>query len=101
MAVNEFQLGVQLLKGVGRVGKMDTVGGWRKEVNKMSVAKVIEIVGSSSKSWEEAVKEAVSQAAKTIRNIRGVEVVGMTGIVEEGKIVEYRATVKIAFGVER
>ena len=67
----------------------------------MSVAKVIEVVGNSAKGWEDAAKVAVAEAAKTVRNIRGVEIVGMTGIVEEGKIVEYRASVKIAFGVER
>lgn len=67
----------------------------------MSVAKVIEVVGSSPKGWEEAARVAVAEAAKTVRNIRGVEVVGMTGVVKDEKIVEYRSTVKIAFGVER
>lgn len=67
----------------------------------MKVAKVIELVGSSSKGWEEAAKLAVVGAAKTVRNLRGVEVVGMTGVVEGGEITEYRATVKVAFGVER
>lgn len=67
----------------------------------MKVAKVIELVGSSSKGWEEAAKSAIGEAAKTVRNIRGVEMVGMTGVVENAKITEYRATVKVAFGVER
>lgn len=67
----------------------------------MSVAKIIEVVGCSPHGWEEAAKEAVREAAKTIRGIRGVEIVGATGVVKNGEIVEYRATVKISFGVER
>ena len=66
----------------------------------MSVAKVIEIVGNSPKSWQDAAQKAVTQTAKTIRNIHGVKVVGMTAKVRDGKISQYRATVKIAFGVE-
>jgi len=67
----------------------------------MSVAKVVEIVGNSSKSWQDAAQNAVAQAAKTIRNIHGIKVVGMTAKTKNGKIFEYRATVKIAFGVEK
>ena len=67
----------------------------------MPVAKVIELVGTSSQGWEEAAQSAVVEAAKTVRNVRGVEVTGVTGVVEGDKIVEYRATVKVAFGVER
>ena len=66
----------------------------------MSVAKIVEIVGSSSQSWQEAAQNAVEEAS-TIRNIRGVKVVGMTAKVRDGKIFEYRATVRVAFGVER
>lgn len=66
----------------------------------MSCAKIIELVGCSEKSWEDAVQKALNRASKTIRNIRGVDVIGMKGIVRNGKIVEYRVNVKIAFGVE-
>ena len=66
----------------------------------MSVVKIIELVGSSDKSWQDAVDNAVKRAAKTVRNIRGVDVLGWTGKVEDGKIVEYRANVKISFVVE-
>ena len=48
----------------------------------MSVVKIIELVGSSDKSWQDAVENAVKRAAKTIRNIRGVHVVGWTGKIE-------------------
>lgn len=67
----------------------------------MPVTKVVELVGSSDRSWSEAVKEAVRNAAKTVRHIKGVRVVGATAKVENGEIVEYRANVKIEFVVER
>jgi len=66
----------------------------------MSVVKIVELVGCSDKSWQDAVENAVERAAKTIRNIRGVDVLGWTGKVKDGKIVEYRANVKISFVVE-
>jgi flavin-binding protein dodecin len=67
----------------------------------MAVVKVIELVGTSSKSWQEAIENAVERASKTIRNIQGVDVLGWTGKVKGGKIVEYRADVKISFLVEK
>ena len=67
----------------------------------MSVVKIIELVGSSDKSWQDAVENAILRAAKTVRNIRGVDVLGWTGKVEGDKIVEYRANVKISFLVEQ
>lgn len=66
----------------------------------MTVVKIVELVGSSDKGWEEAIENAVNLATKTIRNIRGVNVVGWTGKVEGSKIVEYRANTKISFVVE-
>jgi flavin-binding protein dodecin len=66
----------------------------------MSVAKIIELVGTSDKSWQDAVENAVRRASKTVRNIRGVDVLGWTGKVEAGKIVQYRADVKVSFVVE-
>jgi flavin-binding protein dodecin len=71
------------------------------EKEHMSVAKVVELIGSSPDSWEEAVANAVEAAAYTIRNIKGVDVKRWTAKVEKNKIVEYRAVVKIAFIVER
>ena len=66
----------------------------------MTVVKIIELVGASDKSWQEAVEKAVERAAKTVRNIRGVDVLGWTGKIEGNEIVEYRADVKISFSVE-
>lgn len=66
----------------------------------MGVIKVIELVGNSTKSWEDAANQAVMTAAKTLRGLHGADVVGMTAVVKDGKIVEYRATVKIAFMIE-
>ncbi len=64
----------------------------------MTVAKVIELVGCSPKSWEDAANEAVKKASKSIRHISGVDVIGQTAVVKNNKIVEYRANIKIAFG---
>jgi dodecin len=65
----------------------------------MSVVKVIELVGESSNGWEDAVKNAVFDASKTVDNITGVEVYNMTANVDNGKISEYKVNVKVAFGV--
>ena len=67
----------------------------------MSVVKIVELVGSSYISWQDAVDKAIERASKTIRNICGVDVLGWTGNVRDGKIVEYRANVKISFMVEK
>jgi dodecin len=67
-----------------------------------SVAKIIEIVGSSSTGWQDAAQVALNEAKKTIHGITGVEVGDMTAKVNpnSGNIVEYHTAVKIAFGVE-
>lgn len=67
----------------------------------MTVAKIIELVGCSERSWEDAVQEAVERASKTIRNIRGVDILGQKAVIKNGKIVEYRVNLKLAFGVEK
>jgi len=69
--------------------------------NKPSVVKVIELIGSSSKGWDDAAANAVKEAAKTVRNIKGIELKRCSAKVEQDKIVEYRAVVKVAFDVER
>ncbi|MCJ7470951.1 dodecin family protein [Candidatus Bathyarchaeota archaeon] len=71
------------------------------EKEHMSVAKVVELIGSSPDGWEAAAANAVEAAARTLRNIKGIDVTRWTAKVEKNKIVEYRAVVKIAFIVER
>jgi len=65
------------------------------------IAKVVTIIGSSPDGFAEAAQAAVTEAAKTIRDIHGVDVVSMSGVVEGDAIVQFRTTVNIAFGVER
>ena len=67
----------------------------------MAVLKVIEIMASSPKSWEDATKNALAEAALTIKNIKSLYVKSCKAKVENNKIVEYRAVVKIAFVVQR
>ena len=66
------------------------------------VVKIIEIIGSSDKGWEDAAQVALTEATKTIHGITGIELTDMTARVDPntGKITEYHSTVKIAFGVE-
>jgi dodecin len=63
--------------------------------------KILELVGSSDKSWEDAVQEALREATKTVRNIVGVDVLGFKADVKSSKVTRYKAHVKIAFTVER
>jgi len=66
----------------------------------MSTVKVVEVIGTSTKNWEDAANNAVHDTAETIEGITGLEVVSQTAKVEKGKISEYRTTVKIAFVVK-
>jgi flavin-binding protein dodecin len=66
-----------------------------------SDAKVMELIGSSPTSWEEATANAVEAAALTVRNITGVDLKRCTAKVRNNKIVEYQIDVKIAFIVDR
>ena len=67
----------------------------------MTVVKIVELIGSSPKDWENATKNALEEASKTIKNIKSLYVKRCTAKVENNKIVEYRAVVKIAFVVQR
>ena len=66
-----------------------------------AIAKVIRVIGSSPDSFAKAADAAVQEAAKTVRDIRGADVVTMSAVVSNDRITEYRTTVDIAFGVER
>ncbi len=67
----------------------------------MVVIKIVEVIGNSPKSWEEATKNALEETADTIRNIKSIDVKHFTAKVEKNKIIEYRAVVRIAFAVQR
>ena len=64
------------------------------------VIKVIELVGSSPNSFSDAVRNAVSTASKTVRNITGVDVLSSNASVENGQISLYKVQVKIAFLID-
>ncbi len=66
----------------------------------MAVARVTEVIGSSEKSWDDAVQEALDRANKTIRGLTGIEVTKMNAHIENGRIAEYRAHVRITFILE-
>lgn len=62
-----------------------------------STYKIIELVGTSAKSWEDAARSAVEAAAKSLKEIRIAEVSELDLKVEDGKVVAYRARVKVSF----
>jgi len=62
-----------------------------------SIYKVIEIIGGSEKSWEEAAKKAVELAAKSLKEVRVAEVKELDMRIEEGKVVEYRVKMRVSF----
>ena len=66
----------------------------------MPTVKVIEIIGTSSNSWEDAANNAIVEAAETVKGITGLEVMAQTAKVEGNSIAEFRTTVKIAFLVK-
>jgi dodecin len=65
-----------------------------------SVYKVIELIGTSSESWEKAAANAVNRAAESLRDLRLAEIVELDMHLEDGKVKAYRAKVKISFKYE-
>ena len=65
-----------------------------------SAYKIVELVGSSSISWEDAAKAAVETASKSLRDLRIAEITQMDMKIENGKIAAYRARVKLSFKFE-
>ena len=66
-----------------------------------SVYKVIELVGTSTESWEKAAGAAVEQAAKSLRDLRIAEVVEMDLQIDEGKVRAYRTKIKVSFKYDK
>jgi flavin-binding protein dodecin len=65
-----------------------------------SVYKIIELVGTSTESWEKAAMNAVNQAAKSLRELRVAEIIKLDMHIEDGKVVAYRARVSLSFKYE-
>ena len=65
-----------------------------------SVYKVIELVGTSTESWEKAASAAIKKAARTLRDLRVAEVSELDMVLKDGKVESYRAKVKVSFKYE-
>jgi hypothetical protein len=65
-----------------------------------SVYKITEIIGTSTTSWEDAAKNAVETASKTLRDLRVAEIVKLDLLIEDGKVAAYRARVNLSFKYE-
>ncbi|HET9935810.1 MAG TPA: dodecin domain-containing protein [Methyloceanibacter sp.] len=65
-----------------------------------SVYKVIELIGTSTKSWNEAAKAAVERAAETLRDLRIAEVIAQDVVITDGKVEAYRVKIKVSFKYE-
>jgi flavin-binding protein dodecin len=69
--------------------------------NDDGIYKIVEVVGTSKKSWEDAASNAVAAAAKTLRDLRIAEITKLDMKVEDGNVVAYRARVSLSFKYER
>jgi flavin-binding protein dodecin len=65
-----------------------------------STYKVIQLIGSSSESWEKAASNAIEKAAKSLRDLRIAEVLEMDMQIENGKVIAYRTKIKVSFKYE-
>jgi len=68
---------------------------------KGSTYNIMELVGTSDKSWEEAVKLAVETAAETVRDLRVAEIIKLDVTVENGKVTSYRAKMNLSFKYQK
>lgn len=66
-----------------------------------SIYKVIELIGTSSKSWEEAAKNAVETASKSLRDLRVAEITKLDLKIESGKVTAFRARVSVSFKYQK
>jgi flavin-binding protein dodecin len=66
----------------------------------MTVYNVVELVGTSTESWEHGARTAVEQATKTLRDLRIAEVIAQDVVIEDGKVSAYRTKVKLSFKYE-
>ncbi|GGX13883.1 dodecin family protein [Aquimarina muelleri] len=66
----------------------------------MAIIKVIEVLANSEKSWEDATKNAVKQASKSVKNIKSAYIVDQSVVVREDEVTEFRVNLKISFEVK-
>ena len=66
----------------------------------MAVARITQIIGASPHSWEDAVRNALERANRTLRGITGIEVLKENAAVENGRVAEFRAMVQVTFILE-
>jgi len=66
----------------------------------MAVARVTQVIGASPHSWEDAVRNALERANRTLRGITGIEVLKENAAVENGRVAEFRAMVQVTFVLE-
>ena len=71
-----------------------------KGTNMSKVVKVIEVLSQSDKSWEDAAQKAVTEASKSVRNIKSIYIKEKSAKVKDNKIVKYRITAKISFLID-
>lgn len=67
----------------------------------MSTVKVIELVGNSTDSWEDAAQNALDDAEETLEELSGIEIVSQTADVEDGQIERYKTTIHLSFELQR
>jgi flavin-binding protein dodecin len=66
----------------------------------MSIIKVLELMASSDKSWEDAAAQAVAEAGRTVKNIKSIYIQDHSAVVRNNKITEYRIDAKVSFEIE-
>lgn len=97
-----FGLGTSVGSGpapVEKPGRVSPTGEGRK-IMAESVYKIIELVGTSTESWEKAAQAAVSRASESLRDLRVAEVSELDMHIQDGKVEAYRAKVKLSFKYE-
>lgn len=77
-----------------------TIHEWEENEMSESVYKVVELIGTSSESWEKAASAAIAKAASSLRDLRIAEVVELDLQIKDGKVDAYRAKVKVSFKYE-
>ena len=87
--------------GLSNIGIKIQEGERRKGMAKGSTYSIMELVGTSDKSWEEAVKLAVETAAETVRDLRVAEIIKLDVTVENGKVTSYRAKINLSFKYQK